>query len=85
MDHHAGPPLQQIRIIEVQTTADDAEWRFVFDIRVRSRFPFFVLLGFSLWLKKFKKSCCSINVARIPQPFLRRRYGFGLSHVNDGR
>jgi len=78
MGRHAGPPLPQIRIIEVRVAI-------CFDIRVRFRFPLFVLLGLSLWLKKLKKSCCSINVARIPQPFLRRRYGFGLSHVNDGR
>jgi hypothetical protein len=45
-------------LLKSKTTADGAEWRFVFDRRVQFHFPFFfVLLGFPLWLKKAKKSC----------------------------
>jgi hypothetical protein len=80
-----GLLFHKFGLLKSKTTADGAEWRIVFDKRVQFHFPFFVLLGFSLWLKKVKKSCCFINIARIPQPFLRCRYSFDLSHVNNGR
>jgi hypothetical protein len=80
-----GLLFRKFGLLKSKTTADGAECRFVFDRRVQFHFPFFVLLGFSLWLKKVKKSCCFINIARMPQPFLRYRYSFDLSHVNSGR